>query len=386
MLAREIGQAVAAARERAGVSLEQLAESTSLDPVFLRSIESGDALPSTAKLDRIASTLGLDAFALYAGRGVERSLVVLPRHAARGDFQFQDLTVLRHALERATALRQVSAILGQSPTMFEPRAPGAEPAQDGYHWARRVRAALRNVAKPLDDLPRILAETFHVPVLAVPLATTGLMAAAVRSSASRSGAVVLNTNVRGGPAQGTNQAWLVDRVSMCHELCHVLLDEPRDGAFDVILDDPPRAGQDKSPIEQRAGAFAAELLIPLHGLRELFGDEERQVAILGTADKMVDEVRTYFRTPAELAVNHLYNYRYVAQIQDFREELLARARAREITTPGSFGTGDGVDPWRSVLVARTRTAHNEGLVTDGSARALLELAAGEPLPWETEST
>ena len=190
--------------------MEQLAESTSLDPVLLRSIERGDALPSTAKLDRIASTLGLDAFALYAGRGVERSLVVLPRHAARGDFQFQDLTVLRRALERATALREVSAILGQSPTTFEPRAPGAEPAQDGYHWARRVRAALGNVAKPLDDLPRILAETFHVPVIAVPLATTGLMAAAVRSSASRSGAVVLNTNVRGGPAQGTNQAWLVD--------------------------------------------------------------------------------------------------------------------------------------------------------------------------------
>lgn len=381
MLAADIGRVLWAVREAAGVTVEDLALTTSLDPLLLGAIERGEELPSTAKLDRLAAALGLDAFALYEGRQVEHSLLVLPRHAARPDFRDEDLAVLRRALERGTALREVSAILGQAPTTFEPRAPGAEPAQDGYHWARRVRAALGNVAKPLDDVPNLLAEKFHVPVLRVPLATTGLMAAAVRSSASRAGAVVLNTNVTGGPAQGTYQAWLVDRVSVSHELCHILLDEPKE-AFDVFLDDPPREGHDKSAIEQRAGAFAAELLIPLHGLRELFGDEDRQVATPAAADKMVDEVRSYFRTPAELAVNHLYNYRYVAQVQAFREQLVERARAREIAAPGFVGGQSR--GWEAVLVSRTRAAHNEGLITDGSARALLELTAGEPLPWEAE--
>lgn len=381
MLARDIGQAVEAARKRAGVSVEQLAEKTSLDAELLRSIERGDTLASTAKLDRIASRLGLDAFALYAGQAVERGLVVLPRHAARSDFQYQDLPVLRRALERATALREVSRMLGQSAPAFDPRPPGAEPAQDGYLWARRVRVALGNTAGPLDDLPTLLAETFHVPVIAAHLATGALMAAAVRSSAARAAAVVLNASVSGGPIPGSFQAWLVDRVSLCHVLCHVLCDAPKEGAIDVILDDPPRPGQDKSPVEQRAGAFAAELLVPLHGLRALFGGEGRQVDTQGRADAMVDEVRTLFRTPAELAVNHLYNHGYVAAIPAFRQQLTDEAKRRELPPPPGW-VSDASEPWRRVLLARTREAHERGLVTDGMARALLELPAGEALPWD----
>ena len=117
---------------------------------------------------------------------------------------------------------------------------------------------------------------FNVPVLAVPLATWTLQAAAVRAAATTAAAVVLNLAVRGGPKPGSPQAWLVDRVSICHELCHILFDEPRGGPVDVVLDDEPRDGQEKPASEQRAGAFAAEMLIPLFGLREIFGQEGGQ--------------------------------------------------------------------------------------------------------------
>ncbi len=387
MLAHDIGQAVEGARKRAGMSLQDLADGTSLDAVLLSSIERGEHLASTAKLDRIASTLGLDAFALYGGHAVERGLVVLPRQAARGDFQHEDLPVLRHALERATALVEVSALLGRQSLArkLQPRAPGAEPAQDGYHCARRVRVGLGRTTEPLGDLFPLFAEAFDLPVMPARLATRALLAATVRSPATHAAAVVLNASVADGPPSGSLQAQLVDRVSLCHELCHVLFDEPEGGAVDVVLDDPPREGQERSPVEQRAGAFAAEMLIPLHGLRKLLGAEGGQTDTPALADRMVDGVRAHFRTPAEIAVNHLYNHGYVARVSAFRADLIERAKARDLPPP-PLDLAVEPDAWRRVLLDRTREAHEGCLITDGAARALLEVPAGEPLPWERQGS
>lgn len=386
MLAHDIGRVVEAARKRLELSLEELAASTMLDAALLGSIERGERLVSTAKLDRIASALGIDAFALYGGRDVEQTLVVLPRYAARSDFQHEDLPVLRRALERATALREVSAILGLESLagQFEPSPPGVDPAQDGYHCARRVRRALGRITEPLGSLPTLLADRFDVPVIAAPLATGALQAAAVRSSATHAAAIVLNQSVKDGSPAGSVQAWLVDRVSICHELCHILFDAPRGGIVDVILDDLIREGQERPPIEQRAGAFAAEMLIPLFGLKELLGGEGRQTDTPALADRMVDEVRTHFKTPAEIAVNHLYNHGYVAKISAFREDLIERAQERELPQPAIPPAGE-YDAWRRALRARTQEAHDGGRITDGTARALLELEPGEPLPWERDA-
>ena len=387
MLAHDIGRAVEAARKRLGMSLEDLAESTALDPTLLGTVEQGERLPSTAKLDRIASALGLDAFALYGGREVQQGLVVLPRYAARSDFQSDDLPVLRRALERATVLREVSVILGRKSfaSQFKPRLPGAEPAKDGYHCARLVRKALGLTNEPLHDLQMLLAEKFDIPVISAPLATGALLAAAVRSPGVRAGAIVLNTSVKSGVSPSGPQSLLVDRVSICHELCHILFDWPRGDAIDVVLDDPPREGQEKSPIEQRAGGFAAEMLIPLFGLQKLLGPEGREVNTLDKGDHLVDEVRKHFGTPAEIAVNHIYNYGYVARVSDFREELIKSAQKRELREVLAQFDGES-NAWYRVLLARTREAHDGCLVIDGTARALLELPAGVPLPWECEES
>ncbi len=368
-----------------GMSLEDVASKSFLDAALLSAIERGQQLVSTAKLDRLASTLGLDAFALYRGREVEQGLLVLPRHAARPDFRHDDLSVLRHALDRATALLEVSALLGKKSLtrQFKPEVPGAEPARDGYHCARLVRKALNLFAEPLDDLHALLAETFDIPVVVAPLATGTLQAAAVRSSISQAVAIVLNSSFKDGPVRGTDQARLVDRVSICHELCHVLFDEPKGGTVDVMLDDAPRDGQEKPPIEQRAGAFAAEMLIPLHGLKRLLGEEGSQVDTLLRADQMVDEVRERFRTPAEIAVNHLYNHGYVAKVAAFREALIEGAKERAPST--SISNMPNTEAWRQVLLARTQQANDSSLITDGAAQALLELSAGEPLPWERDT-
>lgn len=151
----------------------------------------------------------------------------------------------------------------------------------------------------------MLAERFSVPVISEQLSTRTLQAAAVRSTVTRAAVIVLNASGQIAPLSGTAQAWLVERVSICHELCHILFDELQGRAVDVVLEEEPREGQEKSPREQRAGAFAAELLIPKNGLRALFGDEGRQVATQNKADELVDDVRSFFCTPIEMAVNQL---------------------------------------------------------------------------------
>lgn len=386
MLAHDIGRAVEAARKRLVMSLEELADRTSLDAGQLSSLERGESLVSTAKLDRIASVLGLDAFALYEGREVEQTLVVLPRYATRADFHQADLPVLRRALERAAALREVSAILGKKSLLdrFQQTAPGGDPAQNGYHCARLVRRALRQITEPLGSLPALLAERFDIPVVVAPLQTRALQAASIRSSATPAAAVVLNPSVKDGPPAGSAQAWLVDRVSICHELCHVLFDEPQGGIVNLVLDDVIREDQESSPIEQRARAFAAEMLIPRFGLQELLGGEGRETDTPASADRMVDEVRMHFETPAEIAVNHLYNHHYVARSSAFRKELIERAKGRELLRLATQPPGEE-DAWRRVLLTRTQEAHDLGHLTDGAARALLELAPGEPLPWERDA-
>lgn len=375
MLAEHIGRVVSAARGRAGMSVEALAEQTALDAKLLASVERGEKLVSTAKLDRIAATLGLDAFELYRGVDLPRGLTVMPRHASRPDFRERDLRPLRQALERATTLGAMSALGGRQPISFLPEAPGVDAAQAGYHCARRVRVALENLTGPIDRLDSLLPERFHVPVLWASLETPGLFAVAVRSRASGAAAIVLNAP-DGIPAD--SQTTLVERVSICHELCHVLFDAPRDGDIDVVLDDPPKEGKDKSPIEQRAGAFAAELLIPLFGLKEEFG-EPRGVDTDARADAMVDLVRSRFRTPAEIAVNHLYNHSYIAHFSEFREHLIDRAHTRSVVAGGSPHDRSA---WRLALIQRIREANELGLVSDGGARAALELQAGDSLPWD----
>ena len=101
------------------------------------------------------------------------------------------------------------------------------------------------------------------------------------------------------------------------------------------------------------------------------------------ADRMVDEVRAHFQTPVEIAVNHLYNHHYVARVDAFRKELIERAKGRDVAIPTALHWSDD-DAWRRVLVARTREASDRGLITDGTARSLLELPAGELLPWERD--
>jgi Zn-dependent peptidase ImmA (M78 family) len=129
--------------------------------------------------------------------------------------------------------------------------------------------------------------------------------------------------------------------------------------------------------EQRARAFAAELLMPAEGLRRLLGQPQY---VMGMAEAMdlVERTRTEFLTPIEIAVNHLVNREYVWS--EVREALIEKARRGE-SSGDRCATGPNEPSAKpDLLEQRVVEALNRDLITQGRARELLGLSAWDDLP------
>lgn len=376
-----VARVVREARTRAAMALEDLATVAVVDVPALTAFEGGELSLSTAKLDRIATALGLDALALLDGRLVRRpNATAFFRHSRVPDFHDQDTAALVAALEAGRALVEVGKILPGPASLrgqFEPRAVGPVPYEDGYLAARRVRVAAGNAAEPITDLRRILEERFDVAVCGSRLVTHQVLAVTVKDVAGAA-AVLVNTAQLVSP--------LAARVTLAHELGHALLDHAA-GEIGYVVDIDllnERRAVDEG--EQRARAFAAEMLMPMLGLRKEFGDP-LQIDTLARATELVEAARSCFVTPIELAVNHLMNHGYLLRDDDFRLELIGTLRAQQKpaeSQPSASPADDLVELGQSrALLERVRKAHELMLITDGRARELLGLGVTDSLPWES---
>ncbi len=171
------------------------------------------------------------------------------------------------------------------------RSPRRPPWWQGYALARWARRFGREERAPIRDLTTWVEETCLVPVLKASLRTPQVEGVTVLGP--RGVALVLDAKVVG----------VLGRRTLAHELCHAL--------FDPLPDGPtwqPDVGDDgtgaEALLEQRARAFAAELLIPLAGLRglELPSDPDARVAL----------VAERFGAPTELTRFHLVNHGLLA--------------------------------------------------------------------------
>ena len=362
------------------MSVAQLAAAATVDAGALAAFESGHGSLSTAKLDRLATVLGLDAMALLDGRAVQRpNATAFFRHAGVRDFHDEDTAALVAALEAGRALLEVTAVLpGAAESLrhqFGPCVVGPVPYEDGYAAARRVRLAARDTVGPILNLRGFLEEAFDVAVCGAALKSHQLLAVTVKDVVGAA-SVLVNTAVPISPASL--------RVTLAHELGHALLDPPRSDVecvVDIDLDNEHRPVDES---EQRARAFAAELLMPLLGLRKEFGDA-RQVDVESSALQLVEAARDLFMTPNELAVNHLMNHGYVLRDDDFRREIVAtlRSHPKMLELQAKTSTAEElVELGQSrALLDRVRKAHELMLITDGRARELLRLSVVDPLPW-----
>lgn len=375
-LLEAIGHAVRVAREQAGLSVADVAARAEVSSAALAALERAELGPlTTTDLERIAGTLSLSPGALLSGRAERHEPPsVFLRHAGTMDFDERDLPELDRALEEGRSLGALGPAVGDAgPLRFEPQEAGGDrserPAWEGYELARRVRAALGLPRAPLPELAALVESRFDVAVVVASLASTKVTALAVKDGTGA--AIVLNAR---DPERATNP--LLARVHLAHELCHVLFDPPS-GGVDLVVD----VVADKRALraEQRARAFAAELLLPLDGLVELLG-QPRGVATLGAARALVAKARGHFGAPHEITAHHLCNVPAQASFvqPDLRDALVGE---RATTTVRARTTLPGPGEPSRLLVDRVRRAHQAGTLTDGEARRTLGVDVLLPLPW-----
>jgi transcriptional regulator with XRE-family HTH domain len=371
-----IGNTVRTVRERENCSLADLSRRSGVPLSVLTALERGQPGITTTQLNDVAGALSLDPTALLNGREIPRHVPsVFLRHTPMQDFDDHDGSILDDVLEQGRSLANLRSLLGE-PVLalqagtFEQREASADrsdaPAQDGYRLAREVRKWLGNAAEPLGDVRALIEERFGVAVVVRTLESSRVTAAGVR--AETCAAIVLSAR---DPQRAQNP--LLARVYLSHELCHVLFD-PSPGGLHIVVD--AVADRKSHAAEQRARAFAAELLLPLEGLTQMLG-APREVNEPSAALDLIARARSRFSTPHEVAANHLCNLRFVDR--RLREWLEAERTTFAGAPPDTTLPEDNA-PSRLVTEYVAR-AHREGIITDGEARATLRIDRLAPLPW-----
>jgi transcriptional regulator with XRE-family HTH domain len=260
----ELGARIAAAREAAALSQEQLGHAIDRSKSVVCRIEKGERPVDSFELGLIADALGVSVRYLL-GEPVEKRprLAVAARLAARGDDEQLDkaLSRVRVLLELDDLIEQID---GKSDTQVAPAPVDLDlrgnAVTQGHSLAVRVREALDLGSAPVADLFGLLEARFRVDAALEPLpeGVSGLCVGV----GDRSLLVVNSDDVPGR-----------QRFTLAHEFCHHLWG-------DASYEDPLIVDRDrpsKDPSEQRCDAFAAGLLMPEDGMRRALSGKEVSV-------------------------------------------------------------------------------------------------------------
>jgi len=295
------GAILAGVRRAKHVSLEAFAALIRVDAAQWAAFETGAPSVSTAAVSRAALALGLDPDRIDELPGSDPALAF--NHAGVPDFFHADVAELRARLDRARTYRFVLDLLehrgaldGQLPQ------PLSTPAYaQGYALARNVRAALGEPLNPLPDLKTLLEREAGVLVSMHAFSASSVRAVTAKETSVRAAAVVLAFPM-------TARERLLRRVDLAHELAHVLFDAPQH-ATDLWIDTADDAFS--SSVEQRARAFAAELLLPLAAIEGAFGPKPSTPSSATAARPTAEVLMGTHRAPPAVVANHLTNHGYV---------------------------------------------------------------------------
>jgi Zn-dependent peptidase ImmA (M78 family) len=256
-----------------GVEFSKAAQKSRWSPDSIRRFEERKQVPFR-DLERMAQGIDLNEEKLgtVSSAGADHQLGVRLRTMRSSDpNRFSESTVLglteaawtiRKQLELASLTneddRAVITKLGISPSS-DYGSKLAPAYQIGYRLARETRKLLGlNTEVPIDSLKDLIEKRLRIPVVQLEL-HSDFAGATVASDGSRG--IVINL-------AGDNSNPLVRRMTMAHELGHILwdpdqnLNKLRVDRYDQLKED---AADDNYPldyVERRANAFAIEFLAP----------------------------------------------------------------------------------------------------------------------------
>lgn len=312
-----LNQVIADLRSKSGISRALFARMLGISDHRLIRLERGDIVPEPGELQRVAEAFGVRVKDLQSeipasapladlylrsteyrpSRGALHQLVQSGSHIGLGRFfqTVRDLAELEQLSHRVTAgelpesARAASALEGAT-----------SPMEQGVRLAAIVRDLLDLGAAPVPSMVELLQNRLDVAVFWTTPDELDPAIDGASASEPRPSALV---NLVGGA-----QCWWRTRMTLAHELCHLLLDH---GAGTPSALVSPSHGHRRGPrtgwtlfegfddLEVRADAFAAEFLVPAAAIQEVFTDADP------TTSEGVSEVAVRFGVGRTVAINRI---------------------------------------------------------------------------------
>jgi len=258
---KELGARIAALRETRGMTGEELGAALGLSRSQVSKVEHGTRRLDVSEVAAIADALEAS---LAEVLGVERSgslaLAARVMAAPQADDTLPSRRRLRQLLEAEASLATSTGLRESRPTqpgldvlaMIKDQGipSGRVPWRDGEDLADLVRQGLGLGRAPIADVAELAERHFGLDVLAWP---TGTAASGLCAHGHGVAMILISTSFPPGH----------QRFTAAHELAHHLLRDPREIVIDSDLHDS------SNPMEKRASAFAAALLMPAEGLRDV---------------------------------------------------------------------------------------------------------------------
>ena len=164
------------------------------------------------------------------------------------------------------------------------------PYEQGYLLAEWMRNELNMSEGQLVE-PESILRQWHVEIREITLPESALDLDAVAAWGTHHGPVVLLNCSEGARCSHTNGR----RTTLAHEICHLLVDRKNGLPMAEVL-----GGMSPKSLEQRAGAFAAEFLLP----------RNQAIAAMrgtGTVEDILRQLSTLFHVSVEVAARQICN-------------------------------------------------------------------------------
>lgn len=277
----KIGPRIAAFRKQRNMTQAELGASLGMDNTQISKIESGARRVEVSELVVAAEALGVSTRDLVGAP--ERDKLALAARVAQ-DSTVEDLRAIRqrarqiieveHVLSEVVGLqpaspdRRTSEIVAEGARLSQGRATAKLAIQEqGETLAKAVRTKFELGQSPIADLPEFIEANFGVDVALYPFGN--------RFDADKPDGLCVHSGDTHIILANTAFVSGHVRFTLAHELAHHLFADPRE-----IINETATEMYAESPVEWRANAFAAALLMPEEGVRAVHRrvESSRQVS------------------------------------------------------------------------------------------------------------
>lgn len=258
----ELGRRIRALRDAAGLTAEQLGESTGLSPTAISRIETGIRSVKSTELANIAAALDVSVLALLDPSSLAGRLQMAARTNSGAELDRRDAVVTR-----LRGLVELSSLL---PPLDVTETPQCLPAPTSHGWQQitsdhavwaRSELGLEPAGKyRFSDIVSLIETRFRVDVV-----VEDFLGSLVGASISDPNCPLIFVNA--------DQPLQRARFTLAHELYHFLSGDGQSVVFDADLSGPSS--------ERDANAFAASFLMPREGIESIIESHGRGANSLG---------------------------------------------------------------------------------------------------------